>query len=110
MEHQAELLKTKFGKAIAEEASPNEIVSIPGLRNRPPKEISIKNLAHIIEARMQEIIELGAYGDHYVRLSQEAGSRDSGYRRWLAVDEPKPALRIHDWVGYKSGLSERAFR
>jgi cell division protein FtsA len=58
MNHQAELLKTKFGKAIAEEANPNEIVSIPGLKNRPPKEISIKNLAHIIEARMQEIIEL----------------------------------------------------
>lgn len=58
MQHQAELLKTKFGKAIAEEASPNEIVSIPGLRNRAPKEISLKNLAHIIEARMEEIIEL----------------------------------------------------
>ncbi len=58
MHHQAELLKTKYGKAIAEEASPNEIVSIPGLKDRPPKEISIKNLAHIIEARMQEIIEL----------------------------------------------------
>jgi len=49
MQNQAELLKTKFGKAIAEEANPNEIVSIPGLRN---------NLAHIIEARMEEIIEL----------------------------------------------------
>ncbi len=58
MEHQAELLKTKFGKAISEEASPNEIVSIPGLRNRPPKEISVKNLANIIEARMEEIIEM----------------------------------------------------
>jgi cell division protein FtsA len=58
MEQQAELLKTKFGRAIAEEASPNEIISIPGLRNRPPKEISIKNLAHIIEARMEEIIEM----------------------------------------------------
>ncbi len=58
LNHQAELLKIKFGKAIAEEASPNEIVSIPGLKNRPPKEISIKNLANIIEARMQEIIEL----------------------------------------------------
>ena len=58
MQHQAELLKTKFGKAISEEANPNEIVSIPGLRNRSPREISIKNLAHIIEARMQEIIEL----------------------------------------------------
>ncbi|MCA6073921.1 cell division protein FtsA [Fulvivirga sedimenti] len=58
MQHQAELLKTKFGRAIAEDASPNEIVSIPGIRNRPPKEISVKNLAHIIEARMEEIIEL----------------------------------------------------
>lgn len=58
MHHQAELLKTKFGKAISEQASWNEIVSIPGLRNRPPKEISIKNLAHIIEARMEEIIEM----------------------------------------------------
>ncbi len=57
MEHQAELLKTKFGRAISEEANPNEIVSIPGLRNRPPKEISVKNLAHVIEARMEEIIE-----------------------------------------------------
>ncbi len=58
MSHQAERLKTKFGKAIAEEASPNEIVSIPGLRDRAPKEISLKNLSHIIEARMEEIIEL----------------------------------------------------
>ncbi|MDX5477089.1 MAG: cell division protein FtsA, partial [Cyclobacteriaceae bacterium] len=57
LHHQAELLKTKFGKAIAEEANPNEIVSIPGLRNRQPKEISIKNLAAIIQARMEEIIE-----------------------------------------------------
>ncbi|MDX2304810.1 MAG: cell division protein FtsA [Microscillaceae bacterium] len=58
MEHQAERLKIKFGKAIGDEASENEFVSIPGLKNRPTKEISIKNLARIIEARMQEIIEL----------------------------------------------------
>ena len=58
MQNQAELLKTKFGKAIAEEANPNEIVSIPGLRNRAPKEISIRNLASIIQARMEEIIEI----------------------------------------------------
>jgi cell division protein FtsA len=58
MQNQAELLKTRFGKAIPEEANPNEIVSIPGLRNRPPKEISIRNLASIIHARMEEIIEI----------------------------------------------------
>jgi len=58
MQNQAEQLKVKFGKAIADEASDNEIVSIPGLRDRTPKEISLKNLAYIIEARMEEIIEL----------------------------------------------------
>ncbi|ARS35887.1 cell division protein FtsA [Pontibacter actiniarum] len=58
MQNQAEQLKVKFGKAIADEASDNEIVSIPGLRDRTPKEISIKNLAYIIEARMEEIVEL----------------------------------------------------
>lgn len=58
MQNQAELLKTRFGKAIAEEANPNEIVSIPGLKNRHPKEISIRNLAAIIQARMEEIIEI----------------------------------------------------
>ncbi len=58
MEQQAERLKVKFGRAIAEEANENEFVSIPGLRDRPAREISLRNLAHIIEARMQEIIEL----------------------------------------------------
>ena len=58
MQNQAEQLKTRFGKAIAEEANPNEIVSIPGLRGRAPKEISIRNLASIIQARMDEIIEI----------------------------------------------------
>ena len=58
MEHQAALLKAKFGKAIAAEANTNELVTIPGLRNRPSKEISVHNLARIIEARMEEIIEL----------------------------------------------------
>jgi cell division protein FtsA len=55
---QAEQLKTRFGRAIAEEASPNEIVSIPGIRNRAAKEISVKNLSNIIQARMEEVIEM----------------------------------------------------
>ncbi|QNL21282.1 cell division protein FtsA [Hyphobacterium sp. CCMP332] len=58
MQNQAELLKTRFGKALTDEANDLEIISIPGLRNRPPKEISIKNLAGIIQARMEEITEL----------------------------------------------------
>lgn len=58
LNHQAESLKTKFGTALAEMANENEIVTIPGLRNRDPKEISVKTLARIIEARMEEIIEM----------------------------------------------------
>jgi cell division protein FtsA len=54
---QAELLKVKFGSALASENQDNEIVAIPGLRGREPKEISLRNLSHIIQARMEEIIE-----------------------------------------------------
>jgi cell division protein FtsA len=57
IKNQAELLKVKFGSALAIENQENEIVSIPGLRGREPKEISIKNLANIIQARVEEIIE-----------------------------------------------------
>ncbi len=55
---QAEQLKTRFGFALAEEANPAHVVAIPGLKGRPPKEISVRTLAHIIEARMQEVVGL----------------------------------------------------
>ena len=54
---QAELLKIKFGSALASENQENEIVSIPGLRGRAHKEISVRNLSAIIQARMEEIVE-----------------------------------------------------
>lgn len=57
LKKQAELLKVKFGSALASQNQENEIVAIPGLKGREPKEISVKNLAHIIQARMEEIIE-----------------------------------------------------
>jgi len=53
----AEELKVKFGSSLASENREEEIVAIPGLRGRPPKEITLKNLASIIQARMEEIIE-----------------------------------------------------
>jgi len=57
IEKQAKLLKIKFGSAWPGENKDNEIVSIPGLRGREPKEISLKNLSKIIHARVIEIIE-----------------------------------------------------
>jgi cell division protein FtsA len=78
IEKQAELLKTKFGSAWPGENKDNEIVSIPGLRGRDPKEISLKNLSKIIHARVVEIIEqvfteIKAYGHEDPRKKLIAG-------------------------------------
>ena len=61
LQKHAEEMKIKFGSALAKENLDNEIIVIPGLRGRPPKEISTVNLASIIEARMKEILELVAF-------------------------------------------------
>ena len=50
----------------------NEVVAIPGLRGRAPKEITLRNLASIIQARMEEIIDLVHYE-----------IRNSGYEKKL---------------------------
>ena len=57
IQKQAELLKIKFGSAWPGENKETEIVSIPGLRGHEPKEISLKTLSKIINARIVEIIE-----------------------------------------------------
>ncbi|MBB1282851.1 cell division protein FtsA [Flavisolibacter sp. BT320] len=58
---QAEQMKVQFGSALANEAKANAYITIPGLRGMPPKEISVKNLAHIIQARMSEILDFVTY-------------------------------------------------
>ncbi|MBU2019705.1 MAG: cell division protein FtsA, partial [Bacteroidetes bacterium] len=42
MKKQAEKLKTRYGSAFASESSDNDIVCIPGLRGKEPKEISLR--------------------------------------------------------------------
>lgn len=61
LRNQAELLKLKFGSALSDENKENEIVCIPGFHGRPPKEVSIKNLAMVIQARVEEIFESVLY-------------------------------------------------
>ncbi len=61
IKHYAEEVKVKFGSALASENRDDEVVSIPGIKGREPKEISFKNLAHIIQARLEEIFELVNY-------------------------------------------------
>lgn len=57
MQPQAEKLKVRFGAALASEVYDNRIITIPGLRGREHKEISEKNLARIIQARMEELLD-----------------------------------------------------
>jgi cell division protein FtsA len=78
IEKQAEMLKIKFGSAWPGENKDNEIVSIPGLRGREPKEITLKNLSKIIHARVVEIIEqvyaeIKAYGHEEQKKKLIAG-------------------------------------
>lgn len=58
MKRKAEMVKQQFGSAVASESQENVVVSIPGLKGRPAREITLRNLASIIQARMEEIIEL----------------------------------------------------
>jgi cell division protein FtsA len=58
---QAEQMKVQFGMALADEAKPNAFITIPGLKGQQPKEISARNLAHIIQSRMEEILEYVLY-------------------------------------------------
>ncbi len=53
----AEKLKVKFGSALAAEIHENRIISINGINDRGHKEISERNLALIIQARVEEIFD-----------------------------------------------------
>mgnify|MGYP000244561690 CR=1 FL=1 len=61
LKSQAEALKVQFGSALADEAQTNAYITIPGLKGMPAKEISVKNLAQIIQARMSEILDFVTY-------------------------------------------------
>jgi len=57
MSAHAERLKVQFGSALATEVRDNEIVVVSNLQGREPKEISTRNLAAIIQSRVEEMVE-----------------------------------------------------
>src|SRR5206468_2623881 len=69
---QAEQMKTQFGSALANEAKANAYITIPGLKGMPAKEISVKNLANIIQARMSEILDFVTYHLKQVGMDNRA--------------------------------------
>jgi len=72
LKQQAEALKVQFGCAIADEAKANTYITIPGLKGLPAKEISMRNLAQIIQARMTEILEFISYHIKQIGLDEKA--------------------------------------
>jgi cell division protein FtsA len=71
LKNQAEALKVKFGSALADENKENEIVCIPSFHGRPPKEVSVRNLAMVIQARVEEIFESVLYEIKSSRLERK---------------------------------------
>jgi cell division protein FtsA len=69
---QAEQMKVQFGSALANEAKANAYITIPGLRGMPAKEISVKNLANIVQARMSEILDFVTYHLKQVGLDNKS--------------------------------------
>src|SRR6201746_41490 len=58
---QAEQMKVQFGSALSNEAKSNAFITIPGLRGMSAKEMRVKNLANIVQARMSEILDFVTY-------------------------------------------------
>lgn len=98
---QAEELKVKFGSSMAEKNKSNEFISIPGLKGRPHREISVKNLAHIIQARMEEIIE---YVYNEIRLSGYAHKLGGGI---VLTGGGSLLKHIVQLTQYKTGMDVR---
>lgn len=58
LDDQAEKLKQKHGECFVDMIEEDESITIPGIAGRPPKEITKSILAKIIQARMEEILEI----------------------------------------------------
>lgn len=58
LDDQAEKLKHQYGESFVDLIDDDESITIPGIAGRPPKEITKSILAKIIQARMEEIMEI----------------------------------------------------
>jgi cell division protein FtsA len=98
---QAEKLKTSFGSALPGETHENEIISIPGIAGRDRKEISMRTLAHIINARMEEIF---AQVYFEIKSSGYANSLNAGI---VVTGGGSQLKHLKQLIEYSTGLSAR---
>ena len=101
MKSQAEKLKVRFGEALSLNVSENKIVSIPGIKGRRAKEISLHNLANIVQSRMEEIFELVLYE---IKASGYASKMGAGI---VLTGGGSQLVNIKQLVEYVTGLDAR---
>ncbi|HTN06694.1 cell division protein FtsA [Agriterribacter sp.] len=99
---QAEQMKVQFGSALADEAKSNAYITIPGLRGMTPKEISVKNLAGIIQARMSEILDFVTY--HLKQVGLENKMLNGGIILTGGGSQLKHLIQLAEYV---TGLDAR---
>ncbi len=54
----AEELKIRHGVALRQLADPNEMIDVPGVGDRPPRQLSRQVLAEVVEPRIEELYSL----------------------------------------------------
>lgn len=99
---QAEAMKVQFGSALANEANANAYITIPGLRGMPAKEISVKNLSQIIQARMGEILDFVVY--HLKQVGLDNKSLNGGVILTGGGSQLKHLMQLTE---YATGLNAR---
>lgn len=102
LKSQAEQMKTQFGSALANEAKANAYITIPGLRGMPAKEISVKNLANIIQARMSEILDFVTY--HLKQIGMDNRQLNGGIVLTGGGSQLKHLIQLTEYV---TGLPAR---
>ena len=99
---QAEQMKVQFGSALSNEAKANAYITIPGLRGMPAKEISVKNLANIIQARMSEIMDFVTY--HLKQVGLDSRMLNGGIVMTGGGSQLKHLIQLTEYV---TGLNAR---
>ncbi len=99
---QAEQMKVQFGSALANEAKTNAFITIPGLRGMPAKEISVKNLSNIIQARMSEILDFVTY--HLKQVGLDNKMLNGGIVLTGGGSQLKHVIQLTEYV---TGLNSR---
>lgn len=102
LKQQAEAMKVQFGSALSDEAKANAFITIPGLKGMPAKEISVKNLAQIIQARMSEILDFVAY--HLKQVGLDSRALNGGIILTGGGSQLKHLIQLTE---YTTGLNAR---